>query len=510
MDPSVTAVNDAPEITITATNNFTEDSDAAVGDVVATYTTSDEDGDTVTVTLSDTTHYALDGNGNVTLTQSGLDLVNTGTDLPAFTLTPNDGTVDGTAATVDPSVTAVNDAPIAKNDTLYIVKGQETDITAQLLSNDTDEEGDTIFISSVDTLSTNGTVTLSNGDISYTSDILGTDSFSYTLSDTTTTSNEATVSVVVAEEIDVNAEETFTFDSNTNNTQIITSFDNLNDVKDTTSNNQTVILQTGNANTDINGTTYAHTIDLGDGNEDKIIFDTAQDIIFQGTQDGGVSNSEYRFLNVENFEIHQVGTLTGSDKDDIVTLVSNNFNSIDLDAGTDTLIIDTTDMIDLSNITNVENIQVQQSGDIIGNTDADTVTITSNNIGTIDLNEGVGAPLDTVVINTSELVDLSKLDHVEMIQIAEGVTFSGFDFDDLALSISDTPNADDIIRIVGTAGGEGETIAINLSEFKDEDGDGKGDIISQTVTPDGIDYDRYETAQGHFIDIEQTLTIDWQ
>ncbi|NHO66351.1 cadherin-like domain-containing protein, partial [Aestuariicella hydrocarbonica] len=104
--------NTAPALTITLINNFIEDSGAAVGDVVASYTTSDEDGDTVTVNLSDTIHYALDGAGNVTLTVAGLALVNSGADLPAFTLTPNDGTVDGAPATADPSVTAVNDAPV--------------------------------------------------------------------------------------------------------------------------------------------------------------------------------------------------------------------------------------------------------------------------------------------------------------------------------------------------------------------------------------------------------------
>ncbi|NYB17796.1 MAG: hypothetical protein HYH09_08240, partial [Acinetobacter baumannii] len=41
---TVTPVNDAPTITVTATNDFTEDSGAAVGDIVASYTTFDEDG----------------------------------------------------------------------------------------------------------------------------------------------------------------------------------------------------------------------------------------------------------------------------------------------------------------------------------------------------------------------------------------------------------------------------------------------------------------------------------
>jgi hypothetical protein len=74
--------NDAPTLTVTSSNNFTEDSGNVVGDVVATYTTNDEEGDTVTVTLSDTTNYALDGSGNVTLTAAGLALVDAGSDLP--------------------------------------------------------------------------------------------------------------------------------------------------------------------------------------------------------------------------------------------------------------------------------------------------------------------------------------------------------------------------------------------------------------------------------------------
>jgi hypothetical protein len=39
-------------------------------------------------------------------------LVNAGSELPSFTLTPNDGTINGAAETVDPSVTPANDGPI--------------------------------------------------------------------------------------------------------------------------------------------------------------------------------------------------------------------------------------------------------------------------------------------------------------------------------------------------------------------------------------------------------------
>ncbi|AXY01015.1 hypothetical protein D1115_06990 [Vibrio alfacsensis] len=109
-DPSVTAVNDAPEVTITQVENFVEDSDAADGSLVAKFETFDEDGDPVSVTLSDTVNYRIEGD-TVVLTEAGAALVNSGQELPAFSLTPNDGQVDGEPASADPSVTAVNDAP---------------------------------------------------------------------------------------------------------------------------------------------------------------------------------------------------------------------------------------------------------------------------------------------------------------------------------------------------------------------------------------------------------------
>src|SRR5690606_27311624 len=166
VDPSVTAVNDVPTITITASNDFTEDSGAAVGDIVASYTTYDEEGSVVTVTLSDTTNYALDGSGNVTLTAAGLALVNSGQDLPAFTLTPNDGTIDGLAANVDPSVTAVNDVPTITitqaNDFTEDSGAAVGDIVASYTTYD--EEGSVVTVTLSDTtnyaLDGSGNVTL--------------------------------------------------------------------------------------------------------------------------------------------------------------------------------------------------------------------------------------------------------------------------------------------------------------------------------------------------------------
>ena len=191
------SINDAPTLTVTLVNAFTEDATSnQVGSVVAHYTTADAENNPVTVTLSDTTNYALDGAGNVTLTQAGLALVNSGQALPAFTLTPSDGQPvngTGTPVAVDPSVTVVNDAPTTSAVTLTAIaedSGARIITAAQLLGNAGDLENNTLSVSNV-TIGT-GTGTLvdnGNGTWSYTpadnddSNV----SFNYTITDNGTT-----------------------------------------------------------------------------------------------------------------------------------------------------------------------------------------------------------------------------------------------------------------------------------------------------------------------------------
>ncbi|NIY83244.1 Ig-like domain-containing protein, partial [Vibrio hepatarius] len=161
----VTAVNDAPELTITNVNDFTEDQTSA-GDVVATFTTFDKEGDEVTVILSDEVHYALDGNGNVVLTEKGAELVNQGQDLPKFTLTPDDGKVSGEAQSHDPSVTSVNDAPeltITQANNFVEDNGAKAGSVVATFTT-FDEDGDTVNVTLSDTthyaLDGNGNVVL--------------------------------------------------------------------------------------------------------------------------------------------------------------------------------------------------------------------------------------------------------------------------------------------------------------------------------------------------------------
>ena len=151
VNPTVSSAdNAAPTLSLdtSASPAFTEDAGVSVGDMVVRFTTADEDGDTVSVTLNDETNYLL-GDGRVNLTQAGLNLVNAGTDLPTFTLTPNDGTENGTAAAVNPTVTAANDAPTLSVDdaTPSFLTNSGVSVGATVVTYSTsDEEGETVVV----------------------------------------------------------------------------------------------------------------------------------------------------------------------------------------------------------------------------------------------------------------------------------------------------------------------------------------------------------------------------
>ncbi|RBW42472.1 hypothetical protein DS885_15270, partial [Psychromonas sp. B3M02] len=225
--PAVTTVNDAPVVEIIKSADFVEDATNSVeGATVALFTTSDEDGDTVTVTLDDTINYALDGN-TVVLTEAGAALVNSGQDLPAYTLTPNDGTVDGEPVSDDPNVTAVDDPTITNIDS--VITDEDTAVNINVLANDTDEDSDVSPVASV-TNGANGTVSINDdGTVTYTPDanFNGTDSFTYINEEGTEETVNVTINAVndptdisvgasdsdigeVTEDIDVSTTQTLT------------------------------------------------------------------------------------------------------------------------------------------------------------------------------------------------------------------------------------------------------------------------------------------------------------
>lgn len=156
---------------------------------------SDADGDTLTIES-----FTQGTNGSVVI--SGSNLVYTpsanfnGSD--SFTYTINDGTGLTDTATVSVTVTAVNDNPVANDDSA--TTEEDVAITINLVANDTDIDGDSLSIQSVGTASNGSVVNNGNGTVTYTpnSGFFGSDSFTYVVSDGSAT-DTATVRVTVTE-----------------------------------------------------------------------------------------------------------------------------------------------------------------------------------------------------------------------------------------------------------------------------------------------------------------------
>jgi VCBS repeat-containing protein len=117
----------------------------------------------------------------------------------SFTYTVSDGKGGTDTATVNVTVTPVNDAPVATGDTSTTAEDTALVIAvADLLANDADVDGDMLSVSSVGG-AVGGTVALHGGWITFTPDanFNGDASFSYTMSDGKGGTDTATVAVNV-------------------------------------------------------------------------------------------------------------------------------------------------------------------------------------------------------------------------------------------------------------------------------------------------------------------------
>jgi gliding motility-associated-like protein len=148
----VTAVNDAP-VPVADTKTVAEDT-PATGNVLTNDTDVDA-GTTLTVTKFSIggTDYAagttatIPGVGTIVVNADGsytfTPVANYNGTVPTITYTVSDGTATATS-TLNITVTAVNDAPVANND--KVSTPQNIPITGNVLTNDTDVEGDTLKV----------------------------------------------------------------------------------------------------------------------------------------------------------------------------------------------------------------------------------------------------------------------------------------------------------------------------------------------------------------------------
>jgi hypothetical protein len=196
---TVTAVNDLP---VAVADTVTTNEDTAVVVAVLTNDTDVEGapGASATVTIvSNPAHGAV----SVETDKTVLYTPNSnffGTDSFTYTVTDSEGGVSN-AATVTVTVTAVNDLPVAVADTA--TTNEDTAVAVAVLSNDADVEG--VFGASatvaIASNPTNGTVSVeTDKTVLYTPNFnfFGTDSFTYTVTDSEGgVSNAATVTVTV-------------------------------------------------------------------------------------------------------------------------------------------------------------------------------------------------------------------------------------------------------------------------------------------------------------------------
>jgi DNA/RNA endonuclease G (NUC1) len=172
---TVDPVNDSPTA---ADDSATTDEDTSVTiNVLAN--DSDVENDSLTISaVTQGAHGSVVNNG-VDVTYSPAANYH-GSD--SFTYTANDGHGGTAVATVNVTINAVNDNPVAVNDSAST--NEDNSVTIDVVANDTDVDGDSLSLTSVGVAS-HGSVSIVSGKASYSpaANYNGSDSFGYVVSD---------------------------------------------------------------------------------------------------------------------------------------------------------------------------------------------------------------------------------------------------------------------------------------------------------------------------------------
>jgi len=172
---TVTPVNDRP-VAVNDSATTTEDTARTIP-VLANDT--DVDGDTLAIQS-----VTQGTNGSVTISGTNVIYLSAtnrfGVD--NFTYTVTDGHGGSATGAVSVTITSVNDAPVAANDSATTL--EDIPVTVPVLVNDRDVDGDTLTVQSV-TQGTNGTATISGTNVIYrpATNWNGLDAFAYVASD---------------------------------------------------------------------------------------------------------------------------------------------------------------------------------------------------------------------------------------------------------------------------------------------------------------------------------------
>ena len=199
---TVTPADDAP----TANNDTIAIDEDTPTDVTAQVLANDTDpdGDTLSVTdVSNASGGSVDLSAGVVTFTPTADLCGDAAGSFDYDMTDGNGGTDSASVTVD--VTCLNEDPVANGDSVTVSEDTPTDVTAELLANDTDPNGDALSVSDVSNAA-GGTVDLTAGVVTFTpaADVCGDDAggFDYDVSDGNGGSDSASVIVDVTCEND--------------------------------------------------------------------------------------------------------------------------------------------------------------------------------------------------------------------------------------------------------------------------------------------------------------------
>ena len=189
---TVTAVNDAPDAVNDAT---TTAEDTASGTISVLTNDTDVEGDTLTITANTQGAHGAAVCTSTTCTYTPAANYN-GPDSFTYTISDGHGGID--TATVNVTVTAVNDAPTAVDDVATAVTGVATLVNVR--ANDADPDGDSLAITTATPAAAHGAVSCTATGCTYTSagGYTGPDGFDYAISDGHGGADTAHVTITVS------------------------------------------------------------------------------------------------------------------------------------------------------------------------------------------------------------------------------------------------------------------------------------------------------------------------
>ncbi|NMP80934.1 tandem-95 repeat protein [Pseudoalteromonas arctica] len=187
---TITSVNDDP-IANADSATMAEDTAPILINVLAN--DSDVDGDSLTISATSADIGSVSVVGNQIQYTPAAD--SNGLATVTYTVTDNNGGTNTTTVTI--TITAVNDTPVANNDTATMAE-DAAPILINVLANDSDEDGDSLVISAAS--ADIGSASVVGNQIQYTpaADSNGLATVTYTVSDTVSDNNGGTNTATVA------------------------------------------------------------------------------------------------------------------------------------------------------------------------------------------------------------------------------------------------------------------------------------------------------------------------